>query len=85
MAGGDNLQTDSSKCKWDSIECYDPSTDKWSVVGTMPLSLYLHGVVTVVRNFFTMHVPSDLHGLKSIGPSMLYRGYGEGEVNYEPR
>ncbi|XP_033644735.1 kelch-like protein 24 [Asterias rubens] len=85
VAGGDNLQTDSSKCKWDSIECYDPSTDKWSVVGTMPLSLYLHGVVTVVRNCLTMHVPSDIHGLKSIGPSMLYRGYGEGEVNYDPR
>ncbi|XP_022089771.1 kelch-like protein 24 [Acanthaster planci] len=81
VAGGDNLENTVNN-KWDSVECYDPVTDEWQMVGTMPLSLYMHGLVTVIRNCLTIRTPPN-EMLQPIGPSMLYRGYGEGRVDYD--
>ena len=86
VVGGDNL-TDQSNNSWDVIECYDPSTNTWTKEGRMPLSLYWHGVASLVKNVTHLEWPRDWPKdmSASMGPFMMYRGYGERDVRYDPR
>ncbi|XP_071498581.1 kelch-like protein 24 [Diadema antillarum] len=81
VAGGDNLK---DRRNWDSIECYDPANDTWTTVGRMPLPLYWHGLATVVRDIHGLR-PLELPDLQCLGPSMLFRGFGEGPADFDPR
>ncbi|XP_072023135.1 kelch-like protein 21 isoform X1 [Amphiura filiformis] len=81
IIGGDNLKDRS----WDVVECYDPSTNTWTEEGNMPLSLYWHGVVSLVKDVRLLEWPRDWPKDMSAGPFMLYRGYGERDVSFDPR
>ncbi|XP_041483776.1 kelch-like protein 24 isoform X2 [Lytechinus variegatus] len=94
VAGGDNLK---DRRNWDSIECYDPASNTWSIVGKMAVPLYWHGMVSIVRPDIPRLEPWDaanLHqvgpsmmfrGFEEVGPSMMFRGFEEGPTDYDPR
>ncbi|XP_030838588.1 kelch-like protein 24 isoform X2 [Strongylocentrotus purpuratus] len=83
VAGGDNLK---DRQNWNSVECYDPASNTWSIIGKMVIPLYWHGLVSIVRpNMPPMKAYLDSTNVYEVGPSMMFRGFQEGPPDHDPR
>ncbi|XP_002731630.1 kelch-like protein 24 [Saccoglossus kowalevskii] len=81
LTGGDSVSDKSSK----TVECYHPESDEWIVTNpSLPIPLYWHGCVTIMKNIKDLEKMTPQTALHS-HPIFLYRGYGEADPTYDPR